>query len=220
MCVCVPDCCQLDCSPISTPPHVPRAPRTPIHVARIRLLTTSMTPSRSAAATQRWPPRPATCQTYTLTCPTPRSHHNNYDYYQAATRASTTRASTTRPATTRTPPARGSAQPVKHPSNTRQRSQSSKARQLTPCVQADVRQSRPTHAATTRRRVVAVPVVVPRAPSRRTPTTQAAKAPISNFNHHNKRRNDNNTRRRQRSLNNTEVLVVLVVFLGGVTRDS
>ena len=220
LCVCLPDNCQLDCSPISTPPHVPRAPRTRIHVARTRLLTTSTTPSRNAAATQRWPPRPATCRTYTLTCPTPRSHHNNYDYYQAATRASTTRASTTRPATTRTPPARGSAQPVKHPSNTRQRSQSSKARQLTNCVQADVRQSRPTHAATTRRRVVAVPVVVPRAPSRRTPTTQAAKAPISNFNHHNKRRNDNNTRRRQRSLNNTEVLVVLVVFLGGVTRDS
>ncbi len=83
---------------------------------------------------------------------------------------------------TRTPPARGSAQPVKHPSNTRQRSQSSKA-QLTPCVQADVRQSRPTHAVNPRRRVVAVPVVVPRAPSRRTPTTQAAKATISDFNH-------------------------------------
>jgi hypothetical protein len=66
-----------------------------------------------------------------------------------------------------------------------------------------------------------MPVVVPRAPSRRTPTTQAAKAPISNFNHHNKRRNnDNNTRRRQRSLNHTEVLVVLVVFLGGASRDT
>jgi hypothetical protein len=177
--------------------------------------------ARNAAATQRWPPRPATCRTYTLMCPTPRSHHNHYDHYQAATPASTNRASTIRPATTQTPPARGSAQPVKNPSNTRKRSQSSKARQLTNCVQADVRQSRPLHATTTRRRVVAAPVVVPRAPSGRTPTTRAAKASISNFNHDNKRRNnDNNTRRRQRSVNNTEVLVVLVVFLGGVSRDS
>ncbi len=131
--------------------------------------------ARNAAATQRRPPRPATCQTYTLTCPTPRSHHHNYNYYQAATRVSTTRTSTTRPATTRTPPARGSAQPVKHPSNTRERSQSSKkARQLTAWVQADVRQSRQIHAATTRRRVVAVPVVVP---ARRAGEPQQPKPP-------------------------------------------
>ncbi len=192
--MCVPDNFQLDCSPISPPPHVPRAPRTQRDVARTRLLTTSMTPSRNAAATQRRPPRPATCRTYTLACATPRSHDddNNYDYDQAAT----------------PPPAR--AQPVpqqlerhhhneaprnpsKHPSNTRQRSQSSKARQRTACVQADVRRrNRPTHAANPCRRVVAVPVVVPRAPTRR-PPTQVAKAAISEINHrHNKRRNDDN----------------------------
>jgi hypothetical protein len=231
VCMCAPDICQLDClRTIGTPNHVPRASRTRIHVARTHLPTTSTTPSRGTQpqynaglhAQQLAEPTRSNPQHHAATTTTTTTT-NNYDYYQAATRANTTRASTTRPATTRTPPARGSVQPVKHPSNTRQRRQSSKARQLTSCVQADVRIYRPTHPATTRRRVVAVTVVVPRAPSRRTPTTQAAKAPISNFNHHNKRRNnDNNTRRRrrQRSLKNTEVLVVLVVFLGGVSRDS
>jgi hypothetical protein len=81
----------------------------------------------------------------------------------------------------------------KHPSNTCQRCQSSKAPQRTPCVQADVRrQNRQTPDAATRRRVVAVPVVVPRAPTRRAPT-QAAKAAISKINHHNKRRNEATT---------------------------
>jgi hypothetical protein len=88
---------------------------------------------------------------------------------------------------------------VKHPSM----ESSSKARERTHCVQADVRQSQPN----TRRqhpqarRPVAV---VPHAPSR--PPTQAARAAISKMNHHNKHRHQNNTRR-QRSI----VFVVLVV---------
>jgi hypothetical protein len=203
VCVCVwlPDYCQLDCSPISTHPHLPRALRTQRHVARTRLLTTSTTPWRNAAATQRWPPRPVTCRTYTLTCATPRSHDddNNYDYYQAAT----------------PPPARAPPVP-QHPSNSHQRSHSSKARQRTPCVQAAVRRrNRPTHAANTRGRVVAVPVVVPRVPTRR-PPTQAANEAICKINHqYNKRLKDNNTTHTRRyvvlsEVNNTEVLVVVV----------
>jgi hypothetical protein len=217
--MCAPDNLQLDCSPtISTPPHVPRAPRTRIHVARTRLLTTSTTPSSG-----KKPQHNAGLHTQQLAKPT-RSHAQHH----AATTTTTT---TTKLQRERAPPARAPPVPQqrgrhqheapRNPSNTRQRSQSSEARQLTNCVRADVRQSRPIHTATTRRRVVAVPVVVPRTPSRRTPITRAAKAPISDFNHRNKRRNnENNTRRRQRSLNNTKVLIVLVVFLGGVSRES
>jgi hypothetical protein len=190
VCVYVPHSCQLDCSPISTPPHVPRAPRTRRHFARTRLLTTSKTPSRNAAAIYRSPPRPVICQTYTLTCPIPRSHDDDYDDddYQAAT----LQAARAPPVPQQRGRLRHHDAPrnlSKHPSNTRQRSQSSKARQRTVCVQADVRrQNHPTHAANTGQRIVAVPVVVPRAPTRR-PPTQAANAAIRRINHHhNKRR--------------------------------
>ena len=216
LCVCLPDNCQLDCSPISTPPHVPRAPRTRIHVARTRLLTTSTTPSRNAAATQRWPPRPATCQTYTLTCPTPRSHDNNYDYYQAAT-----------PPPARPPPVpqqRGRHQhetprnPSKTPANENRVLKHHNARPASTRTSAETaRHTPPTHAGASS----PCPSSSPRAPTRR-PPTQAAKAAISNINHHDKRRNNATTRTssRQRSTTQRSSLVGVVVLLGGVSRES
>ncbi len=105
--------------------------------------------------------------------------------------------------------ARHQSETPRNPYQTPVKQPSSYGRERTRCVQADVRHSHPTHATTTRRRVVAVAVVVTRAPSR--PPTQADKAAITKFKYRNKRRNDNNTRRRQRS---TEVRVVVVVFVG------
>jgi hypothetical protein len=167
LCVCLPDNCQLDCSPISKPPHVPRAPRTRIHVARTRLLTTSTTPSRGTQ-----PQHNAGLHAQQLAKPT-RSHAQHH----AATTTTTTTTKLQRPHPRDHHPSRNNADATstrlratrqKHPSNTRQRSQSSKAPQRTNCVQTDVRRNRPTHAANTRRRVVAVPVVVP---PRADPTT-------------------------------------------------
>jgi hypothetical protein len=117
LCVCLPDNCQLECSPVSTPPHVPRAPRTRIHVARTRLLTTSTTPSRGTQ-----PQHNAGLHAQQLAKPT-RSHAQHH----AATTTTTT---TTKLQRERAPPARAPPVPQqrgrhqheapRNPSNTRQ----------------------------------------------------------------------------------------------------
>ncbi len=139
LCVCLPDDCQLDCSPNSGPPHVPRAPRTRIHNAGLHAQQLAK-PTRSHAQHH--------AATTTTTTTTKLQRHHPRDQHSSRNNADAT--------STRL---RASCQ--NHPSNTRQRSQSSKAPQRTNCVQTDVRRNRPTHAANTRRRVVAVPVVVP-----------------------------------------------------------
>ncbi len=125
-------------SPISTPSRAPGAAQTTTGRTHSCHNTTI---SQNAAATQRRPPRPATCQTYTLTCPTPHSHDNYFN--RSATRASERY------------PSRNNANANNKRRATRQtldKQLSSNARERTSCVQADARQSRPTHATTTRSR--------------------------------------------------------------------
>jgi hypothetical protein len=134
----------------------------------------------------------------------------------------TTRATTTRPATTRTPPRRGSAQPVKNtrrtPANQARVLKHHNAHTVSERTSAETAQhTPPTHAGASS----PCPSSSPRAPTRR-PPTQAAKAAISKINHHNKRRNDatTHTSSRQRSTTQRSSLVGVVVFLGGMSRDS
>ncbi len=166
LCVCLPDNCHLNCSPISTPPHVPRAPA---HEYTSQALASSQQarphqgtqPQHNAGlhAQQLAKPKRSHAQHHaaktTTTTTTKLQRHHPRDHHLSRNNADAT---STRLRATR----------QKQPSNARQRSQSSKAQQRTNCVQTDVRRNRPTHADNTRRRVVAVPVVVP---PRADPTT-------------------------------------------------
>ncbi len=141
----VPDNCAA--------PLVPRSPRTRQYVESTRLTTRR---HRGTQPRQRRPPRPATCQTYTLTWQTPHTHDNN-NYYCNTTRASTNNADDTNTrlhATSQTPA--NEAGVLKH--------ENAQAASECPPKSPNIR----------RHRVGAVAVVVPRAPSTPNPTHQSS----------------------------------------------
>jgi hypothetical protein len=146
LCLCLPDNCRLDCSPISTLPHVPHRGTQPQHNAGLHA-------QLLAKSTRSHAQHHAATTTTTTTTKLERHHPRDHQPSRNNAEATSARLHATR---------------QKHPSNTRQRRQSSKAPRRTSFVQTDVRRNRPTHAANTRRRVVAVPVVVP---PRADPTT-------------------------------------------------